>query len=134
MIPKWFNVNADAQIWSGHANEHKQFVLRAPAGILAIEEYQGSYRFKMMMVNDSDGNLIQTAAPLDPQYPETWIRIADVTTEPYEEDDDGNGDVPPPDNGDPPPIPEPDAADAELGAALKTLGRFVQRILHGVPL
>ena len=112
-MDKWFNVNEDAQIWSGHADSaHKQGWLRAPAAIRAIDMYQGSYQFEEVLVDESKGGA-DARDPTTTDYPQYWIRIEDVSLEPYGE--------PTPDNGDtPPPPPETrEVSDAELGAALR---------------
>jgi hypothetical protein len=114
--PKWFNVNEDAQIWAGHSDAHKQFILEAPAGLMAVEEYKGSYRFEVAVVLDEEGSQVPLELPLDAGYPEAWIRAEDVTTDPYEG---------PVDDG---PLPEPGPdpvpgkySDAEIGAAFRLL-------------
>ena len=114
-MDKWFNVNEDARIWSGHSDSaHKQGWIYAPAAIRAIDEYQGSYEFvDWKVVGDGRGDFSASIS-----YPQLWIRIADVTAEPYEPPND----VPDPVPG---PGPAPVAGDAELGAALRTLVSFL---------
>lgn len=116
MEAKWFNVNKDARIWAGHSDAHKQGWLYAPGGILAIEEYKGSYRFEQWRVDPpGSGAFAGGDFSSDQSYPETWIRILDVSLEEF--DDNGDGE----DNGDVPP-PEPaDEADARLGRAIRII-------------
>ncbi len=123
ITPEWWNVNEDAQIWSGHADNHKQFVLEAPAGILAIDEYQGSFQFETAMVKD--GDVLKEIHPKgDPGYEQLWIRIDAVTKDLYEEepgpDDDGN---------DPPPEDEPDPDDEPVNDTDERIGNAI-RILR----
>lgn len=118
MEAKWFNVNEDARVWSGHSDgHHKQGWIYAPAAIRAIEEYQGSYKFHEWKT-DLHGSVEITATP---DYPEYWIRMADVSLEPYGEP------TPDPDTD---PVPDPDKpvpveGDAELGAAVRTIVAFL---------
>ena len=123
MIPKWFNVNEDAQIWAGHADNHKQFLLQAPAAILAIDEYQGSYQFEKAKKIDPSGEQFEFEGPKDEGYPQLWIRKEDVTLEQYEED--------PVDD----PVDEPgddpdDEPDDELIASAALVGAAIQIILE----
>jgi hypothetical protein len=114
--PVWYNVNEDAQIWAGHADSaHKQGKLIAPAGILAIDEYQGSYQFKeVRVVGDGRDEVV-----IHPGYPDTWIRISDTSLSQYLEP--GTDPVEEPDEE-----PDPygwgtEIGDAELGAAIRVV-------------
>ncbi len=120
MEPKWFNVNEDAQIWSGHADNHKQFKMSAPAAILAIDEYKGSYQFEEAKAVASDGTQFTLSMLPDPGYPQLWIRIADVTTSPFEDEDDVADELDPPDDEEPGDEPDIGSA-AELGRAIWTI-------------
>lgn len=116
-FPKWYNVNKDIRVWASHSDTHKQGWIYAPAAILALEEYKGSYLFSEAMVVGT-GKLDYA---ISSGYPQTWVRIEDVSTEPYE----------PEPSPDPEPEPEPDPGpapvegDAELGAAVRTIVAFV---------
>ena len=122
---EWFNVNKAVQIWSGHADNHKQFVMQPPAAIEAIEEYKGSYRFEKAL-HISGGMQVETTLLPDAGYPQLWIREEDVTKEEYVEPG-GDMDPPPPppedEEGDPPPPPTPiPSTDNEaLGAAINLI-------------
>ena len=124
MDPKWYNVNKDARVWSGHASgAHKQGWMRAPGAILAIDDYKGSVQFKEWKV-DGDG-----AAEFKAKsgYPQLWMRLVDLSTEPYEPSPVPTP-VPVPV---PTPMPAPQAGDAELGAALRLLANFIRVNLLG---
>lgn len=119
MDPKWFNVNHDAQIWSGHSDDHQKMgKLIAPAGILAIDFYQGSYQFKKVMIDDKNGGE-DRLDPLTEGYDQYWIREEDVSDELYNPDP---GPFPNPD-----PVPSPDPvpgsgpSDAEIGRVIRFL-------------
>lgn len=112
-IDKWFNVNEDARVWAGHSDAHKQGWIYAPAGIRAIEEYKGSYRFEEWKVEGDGRGDFATS----PGYPQLWIRAEDVSLDPFP-------------GTDPDPIPDPDpvpgeVSDAELGAALRLIVNFI---------
>lgn len=132
MIAKWFNVNENARIWAGHSDAHKQGWLRAPGAILAVEEYKGSYRFDDWKVEgEGSGDFAGGDFATDLSYPETWIRIADVSLVPFDgqDEDDASDDM-----DSPPPPPPPITAlpgDGELGAALRILGYFISNVLKG---
>ncbi len=116
--PIWYNVNTDARIWSGHADSaHKKEWLRAPAGIRAISEYQGSYQFKEVMVDESLGGKDERKD--DPGYPQYWIRIEDVSLEKYNPDPEDDGDDVP---------PSVVTGDAELGAAVRKIVTLIAEI------
>jgi len=118
-IDKWFNVNEDARIWSGHADSATRLGwLRAPAGIRAIDDYKGSYQFKEVRVADDGRDEIVIKSG----YPQNWIRHEDVTTEPFEEPTNGEPGLHP---DDPAWVPVPVTGDAELGAAVRTIVAFV---------
>ncbi len=115
--PKWLNVNADARIWSGHGDGATRLGwLRAPAAILAIDEYKGSFQFREVLVGTGGSDQIIVKSG----YPQNWIRIEDTSTEPYEEPGTDPVVVP-----DPVPSPEIVAGDAELGAAFRTIVSFL---------
>ncbi len=124
MEAKWFNVNEDARIWSGHSDAHKQGWLYAPGGILAIEEYKGSYRFVDWKVGPGgSGAFAGGDFASDTGYPETWIRILDVSLDEFD-DGSGNGDdgdVPPPEDEVWPPPEDINVADARLGHAVRLI-------------
>ena len=85
MEPKWFNVNVKARIWSGHSDDHqKQGTMYPPAAILAIDEYKGSYQFEEWKVVDE--GIADFYA--HEGYEQLWIRATDVTTLPFEDEDD----------------------------------------------
>lgn len=114
--PMWVNVNEDAQIWAGHSDAHKQFILRAPAAVLAVEAYKGSYRFDTALVIEG-GDQVPLEFSLADGYPEAWIRQEDTTLEAYEEDPVGDDD-----GGGPPPVTEPgEYTNEEIGAAFRLL-------------
>ncbi len=111
-MDRWFNVNADARVWAGHADVHKMGWMRAGSGIRAIQEYSGSYRFKEVKGPE---DLI----PLGNGYNEYWIRKEDVSILPYSDPVPAPDDEPDEDPGD-----EPDtnyARDARLGAAVRLI-------------
>ncbi len=109
-LSQWYNVNEDARVWAGHSDEHKQGMAYAPAAVLAIEEYRGSVRFEEWKVV-GEGRMDLDA---DSVYPDLWMRLADLSLEPYEE----------PPVVDPPPDNEgPD--DEALGAALRLVVNFI---------
>ncbi len=116
--PKWYNVNADARIWSGHAaSAQKQGWLVAPAAILAIDEYNGSFQFKDVGVVGALGG--KNSIVMKDGYPDTFIRISDTSLEQYvDPSGNGDGDAPAPL---PTPAPAPEVGDAELGAAIRTV-------------
>jgi len=114
--PKWFNVNEDAQIWSGHANSaHKQFVLVAPAAIRAIDEYQGSYQFEQARGIAPDGTQYDLTLLLDPGYPQAWIREHDVSLLPFEDEPDDE------DEPEIPPVEEAEWSDVLIGTAVRII-------------
>lgn len=116
--PKWYNVNADARIWSGHAGSaQKQGWLRAPAAILAIDEYQGSYQFEEVKI--APGGRDETL--MKPGYDQMWIRIADVSLEQYEAPDPDAEPIPEPDEEPDPGGWGTEIGDAELGAAVRVV-------------
>ncbi len=124
MDPKWFNVNQDSQIWSGHSDNHQKMgKLIAPAGILAIDFYKGSYQFKKVMIDDANGGKDQRD-PLTEGYNQYWIREEDVSEVPYNPDP---GPFPGPDPEDPLPVPEPvpsnpgDPSNEEIGRVIRFL-------------
>ena len=112
MDPKWYNVNEDARIWSGHADSaQKQGWLYAPAAILAIDEYKGSFQFKEYKAVDNGFGDFQA----DEDYPDFWIRIEDTSQKPFDPP------VPVPDLV-PDPIPSVDGpSDAEIGRVIRFL-------------
>ncbi len=112
VTPKWYNVNADTQIWSGHSDNHQKMgKLIAPAAIKAIDEYKGSFQFEEYGVDVNSGGE-DRLKPLSTSYPQYWIRIEDTSLEPYDP------------NPDPEPDPEPDlSSDAELGAAFRIVAK-----------
>ena len=113
-FPRWFNVNKDIRVWAGHKdNAQKQGWIYAPGAIEAVEEYKGSFRFE----NAKGVGICRLDYSTSEGYPNTWVRIADVTTEPFE---------PGPDP-EPEPEPGPDIqpGDAEIGAAFRTLVAYV---------
>ncbi len=119
MLSQWFNVNKDSRIWAGHSDTHKQGWIYAPAAILAIEEYKGSYRFEEWKIEGEGRGAFSATSG----YPSFWIRMEDVSILPFEGP-----------NGDPDPTPDPDpdeypdkVSDAKLGAALRTLVNFIRR-------
>ena len=119
--PKWYNVNEDARVWAGHSNSHKQGWIYAPAAILAIEEYKRAVRFVEFKV-EGKGRADFAASP---DYQELWVRLMDLSLEPYEGP-----------NGEPDETPDPDTnpdtvSDAELGAAFRTLVNFVLNRVRG---
>ena len=109
---KWYNVNADARVWAGHSDAHKQGWLYAPAAILAIEEYKGSYRFEEYKVEGGGYGDLDASS----DYPDLWIRQEDVSTLPFEDEDDVSDELP---------VPPPMVGDAALGAAFRLLVNFV---------
>ncbi len=122
-FPKWFNVNSNARIWSGHSDNHqKQGWLYAPAAIRALKEYKGSYKFEEWKVVDEG----RGAFSASPSYPQLWIRMADVSVVPHEGPDPDNGGPGPDPDDVPGPGPDSDDApgpssDAEIGAAVRLL-------------
>ncbi len=112
MEPKLFNVNENARIWAGHSDAHRMGWLYAPAAILAVEEYEGSYRFEeWRVVGAGYADLTERTSG----YPQWWIRVADVSLLPYED---------PTDDPEPEPEPDPDPegegpSNEELGAAVR---------------
>lgn len=114
--PIWVNVNKDAQIWAGHSDAHKQFLMVAPAAVLAVEVYKGSYRFEEALTIE-DGAQVTLEYKLDDGYPQAWIRTADTSIDAYEEDPVGDDD-----GGGPPPVTPPgEYTDEEIGAAFRLL-------------
>ena len=110
MTLKWYNVNEDARVWSGHADTQKQGWMRAGSAVLAVEEYQGSVRFE-------DYREPSDLKELTGGYPEYWMRLEDLSLLPLEEEDD-----------DPLPVPVPvpsNVDDAALGAAFRLLVNFI---------
>ena len=121
MEPKWYNVNADARVWAGHSDAHKQGWMRAPAAVLAVEEYKGSVRFDDWKL-DGDG-----AADFDNSmlYPEFWMRLDELSLEPY--DPTVPDPIPTPDpvpTPDPTPVPG-EVSDSDLGAAFRLIVDFI---------
>ncbi len=123
-IDTWFNVNKDIRVYSGHSeNSQKLGWIYAPAAIFAIDDYGGSYQFKETKVV-GEGRLDYAVSPF---YPQSWVRMADVTLEPF-----GAGDSDPVSDPDPaddvPPVPTTDpldASNAQLGAAFRLLVNFI---------
>jgi hypothetical protein len=102
-----------SNVWAGHSDVHKQGWIFAPAGILALEEYQGSYRFEECKPSaDAPGGSCEFEA--DPGYPDFWVRKADVSTDPYE---------PPVEPPDPEPPPSDSPSDEEIGRVIRYLYR-----------
>ena len=116
----WFNVNKDIRVWGGHSDQRKQGWIYAPAAIYAIDEYSGSYKFREMKFVD-DGY-----ADLDPNdnYPDFWVRIKDVSLEPYVLTVILDDDVPVEDHVSLP-TPISSSGDAALGAAFRLLVNFI---------
>ncbi len=129
---EWFHVNKDAQIWAGHADNHKQFILEAPAAILAIDWYQGSYQFEEARGVDSEGNQYVMNLPLDPGYPQAWIRAEDVTKEAYvEPGNEVDPPAPPPEDEEgEPPEDEPDLDDELRRLQNEALGAAINLIME----
>ncbi|MCK5602261.1 hypothetical protein KAR91_10340 [Candidatus Pacearchaeota archaeon] len=122
-FPKWYNVNQDIRTWSGHAEsaQHQGWIF-APAGILVLEEYKGSYRFEECKPSpDAPGGKCESAP--SPGYPQTWVRIEDVSTDPYEPPPE------PPDDDDPDPIPDI-ISNEEAGEALRTIVDFILMLIR----
>ncbi len=118
--PIWYNVNADARIWSGHsANAQKQGWLRAPAAILAVDEYKGSFQFKDWKIVEGLGGKDEIV--IKGGYPDLFIRIEDTSLSQYVDPDDSL--VPVPDEGPVGPTSPPptEIGDAELGAAVRVV-------------
>ncbi len=107
-MDKWFNVNEDARVWSGHADVHKMGWMRAGSAIRAVAEYSGSYRFLEFKPPE---DLI----PFGNGYSQYWIRKEDVSLLPFEDEDDASDDMDP----DPeiPALP----GDGRIGAAIRIL-------------
>ncbi len=120
-MDRWFNVNEDARVWSGHSDNHQKMGWMLPgSAIRAINEYQGSYQFDEY--KGPNGLFDRTVA-----YPQYWIRKGDVTLYPFE-DKDGDDD-----NGDTetwPPPQDINVADAQLGAAFKVIGQWIMELLR----
>ncbi len=111
MDPKWFNVNVKARIWSGHSdNSHKQGWMYPAGAILAIDEYKGSYQFEEWKVK-GDGIADFYAHE---GYEQLWIRIEDVSVQPY---------------ADPVPNPNPDPVPGDYPSN-EVIGRVI-RFLFG---
>ncbi len=116
-MDKWFNVNEDAQIWSGHSDNHqKQGWLRAPAAIRAIDYYGGSYQFVEVLVDEELGGRDERD-PATTNYPQYWIRETSVSILPFIPDPD------PEPEPDPEPTPEPgdDPSDSEIARVIRYL-------------
>ncbi len=126
-MDKWFNVNVDSRVRAGHGEAQKQGWIRAPAAIRAIDEYKGSYQFKeWKIVGDGQADFVAREG-----YPQFWIRIVDVTTEPYEQPTNGGPGPAPDPVPNPVPVPTPDTGtDAELGKAFRLIGRFLADRIH----
>ncbi|MCK5603764.1 hypothetical protein KAR91_17890 [Candidatus Pacearchaeota archaeon] len=133
MEPKWYNVNQDIRVYSGHADSaQKQGWILAPAAILAIDEYKGSFQFEEAKVPEGakPEDFLKFAAK--PGYPQLWVRSDEVSLEPYDPSPEPDPDpVPDPD---PLPVPEPipsDPGDAELGRAFRIVANFIRKELLG---
>ena len=105
MTPKWYNVNADARVWAGHAEVQKQGWMRAGSAVLSVEEYKGSVQF------------VEYKEPADlkdrtSDYPEWWMQLKDLSLLPFEDDDK-------------PPVPSGDPSDTALGAAFRLIVNFI---------
>lgn len=113
-FPKWYNVNVDAQIWSGHSDNHQKMgKLIAPAAIEAIDEYGGSFQFINVMIGVDEGGRDERD-PLSSGYPQYWIRKEDTSVEPYDPNPDPE----------PEPEPEPDKpSNEEIGRVFRYLFR-----------
>ena len=121
--PIWFNVNEDARIWSGHAaSAQKQGWLIAPAAILAVDDYKGSYQFKEWKVVGELGG--KDKMIIEAGYPQLWIRHEDVSLEPYDPN-------PTPDPV-PGPVPVPIPGDEAAGAALRVLVTWAADIIRNL--
>ncbi len=117
MEAKWFNVNVQAQIWSGHADGHQKMGrLYPPAAVYVIEEYKGSFRFdEYKFVDDGEADLIERSS----SYPQWWIRAADVSDLPFEDRVD-----------DEPPVEDDLPGDDVVGVPSdETIGRVVRYLL-----
>ena len=118
--PKWYNVNHDARIWSGHAaSAQKQGWLRAPAAIKAVDEYKGSFQFVDYGVDTLNGGIDEIE--MKEGWPQTWIRIGDTSLEPYDPSPEPEPGPDPEPEPEPEPGPDVQPGDAELGAAVRVV-------------
>ncbi len=124
-MSQWWNVNKVVKVWSGHANSaQRKGDIYPPAGLKAIDEYQGSVEFNPEdLLFDLDGKFIDDP---DSRYPGYWVRLSDLTKEQY---DPSPGPVPGP-GPDPVPVPG-DISDEEAGAALRTIVNFILMLIRG---
>ena len=132
-MSEWWNVNKIVQVWSGHAGSaQKKGKIYPPAGLEAIDEYQGSVEFiPADLLFDLDGHFDrEDTEDQDASYPDFFVRLDDVTKDQYDpsEPDPGPGPDPDPDP-DPVPVPGDVPSPTELGEAMFVLGKFIKWIL-----
>ena len=126
-MDKWFNVNKDIRVWSGHSdNAQKKGKIFAPAGLFAIDEYKGSVEFKPEDLKfDGDGRFERDGTEKkDAAYPGFWVRLDELSVVPFDLDDDepvGPGDPLPGDPSPVPPQPVGEPSDEEVGRVVKFL-------------
>ena len=115
-MAEWWNVNKVVKVWSGHANSaQRKGDIYPPAGLKEIDEYKGSVEFNPDDLQfNLDGKFVDDP---DPSYPGYWVRLSDLSKDPYE---------PVPDL-DPTPDPDPfqGVTNEEAGAAIRKLVNLV---------
>ena len=119
-MAEWWNVNKDIRVWAGHSESHKQGWLRAPAAVFIIETYGNAGRFEEAKVEDS--GILEYEVSSD--YPESWVKMADISKEPFEDEDDVSDELPVVEEGNAPTVPS-SAGDAALGAAFRLIVNFI---------
>ena len=115
-MTEWWNVNKVVKVWSGHADSaQRKGDIYPPAGLEAIDEYQGSVEFipeDLRFALDGRFDDIPNSS-----YPGYWVRLEDLTKDPFDP------------NPDPDPDPEPDPFEGitneEAGAAVRTLVNLI---------
>jgi hypothetical protein len=126
---KWYNVNKVVQTWDGHAEQHKMGKLHPPAGVEIIDEYGKHGQINIDDVRFDEGGHWEGLED-NPSYSQWWVRMEDLSLEPFEP-----GPVPiPVPEPDPLPVPEPvpsEPSDAELGWALRTIFNALASAFRG---
>jgi len=128
---EWWNVNKVVKVYSGHADSaQRKGDIYPQAGLEVIDEYKGSVQFNPEDLKfEGDGKFVDIP---NPSYPGYWVRLADLSKDPYEPFPD-----PVPNPEDPLPVPEPVPSDPgspsneALGAAVRLVANFIRKELLG---